>query len=65
MVVTGLRRMASVMGLTSVSRGFARTWMAPHAILAATVAGKTFGVAKKANVIAVRVLDDDGFGSEL
>ena len=38
--------------------------MAPHVTLAATVAGKTFGVAKKANVIAVRVLDDDGFGSE-
>ncbi|KAI0716852.1 peptidase 1 [Earliella scabrosa] len=31
--------------------------------VAATVAGKTFGVAKKANVIAVRVLDDDGFGN--
>ena len=28
-----------------------------------TVAGKTFGVAKKANIVAVKVLKDDGSGN--
>ncbi|MFJ8824671.1 S8 family peptidase [Streptomyces sp. NPDC102467] len=31
--------------------------------VAGTVAGKTYGVAKKANVVAVRVLDDEGAGT--
>ncbi|GEB53314.1 MULTISPECIES: S8 family peptidase [Streptomyces] len=31
--------------------------------VAATVAGKTYGVAKKADVVAVRVLDDEGSGT--
>jgi len=31
--------------------------------VAGTVAGKTFGVAKKANIVAVKVLGDNGFGS--
>ncbi|KXN67964.1 putative subtilisin-like protease precursor [Conidiobolus coronatus NRRL 28638] len=30
---------------------------------AGTIAGTTYGVAKKANIIAVKVLDDDGYGS--
>jgi subtilisin family serine protease len=31
--------------------------------VASTVAGKTYGVAKKANIVAVRVLDDQGSGT--
>jgi len=33
--------------------------------VAGTVAGKTFGVAKKANIIAIKVLDDEGGGSNV
>lgn len=32
-------------------------------MISGTVAGKDFGVAKKANVIAVKVVADDGAGS--
>lgn len=31
--------------------------------VAGTIAGKTYGVAKKASIVAVKVLGDDGFGS--